>query len=382
MKIIVIGTRGFPGVQGGVEKHCEDLYSTLAAKGHEVIVFTRKGYGDPSLKSYRGARLIPLWAPRNKFFEAIIHTVKSVILAKKYKADIMHIHAVGPFLCVPLAKWLGFKVVITDHGPDYMREKWNCFAKCMLRKGEKWGSRQADSVICISRAIADDLYLKYKRESRVIPNGVRVPEIINTDAAMTAYGLEAGKYFLAVGRFVPEKGFEDMINAFNRFQELFSSEEQKVFKLVIVGGADHESDYSRKLKELASQNENIVMTGILIGDELQELYFHAGLFILPSYYEGLPIVLLEAGSYGLSCIVSDIQANREVGLEDERHFRPGDTETLAWKMHDFINRPVREEEKLARIDHIRRDYSWDKIADQTIEVYEEVLKKESNKTNP
>jgi glycosyltransferase involved in cell wall biosynthesis len=52
--------------------------------------------------------------------------------------------------------------------------------------------------------------------------------------------------------------------------------------LVIVGKADHEDKYSRGLKEKAKNNKNIVLTGFLAGKPLQELYSHAGLFVLPS----------------------------------------------------------------------------------------------------
>ena len=87
---------------------------------------------------------------------------------------------------------------------------------------------------------------------------------------------------------------------------------------MIVVDADHEDEYSRKLKEQAKSAPGVVLTGRLTGKPLQELYAGAGLFVLPSYYEGLPIVLLEAMSYGLSCIVSDIAANGEVPQNNNR----------------------------------------------------------------
>ena len=65
----------------------------------------------------------------------------------------MHIHAVGPALLVPVAKMLGLKVVMTNHGPDYEREKWGKAAKAMLRLGERLGAKYADAVIVISEHI-------------------------------------------------------------------------------------------------------------------------------------------------------------------------------------------------------------------------------------
>lgn len=372
MKIAVLGMRGFPGVQGGVETHCENLYPRLAAKGYEVIVFTRAQYVDPAIKEFKGVKFIPLTCPKNKFLEAFIHTFKGIFAAKKIKADIVHIHAAGPSLFVPMSRLWGMKVVMTNHGPDYMRQKWNTVAKAILRLGERLGSRYANAVICISETIAENIRNKYKREVIVIPNGVVIPEILTSDEALGRFNLKKGKYILAVGRFVPEKGFDDLIRAFEIASGGNTGPRNDEWKLVIAGRADHEDKYSRELKELAGKNKDIILTGFLTGKPLQEFYSHAGLFVLPSYYEGLPIVLLEAMSYGLSCIISDIPANREVGLAEERYFNPGDIKGLAAKIKVFINRPFSEAERLSQIRHLTEKYDWNKIAEETLKVYQEI----------
>jgi len=111
----------------------------------------------------------------------------------------------------------------------------------------------------------------------------------------------------------------------------------------------------------------------LTGKPLQELYSHAGLFVIPSYHEGLPIVLLEAMSYGLSCIASDIPANRNVGLNDDRFFKPGDVNEIASKIEEFINKPFKEEERQRQIYMITEQYNWGRIAEDTLKVYESVI---------
>jgi glycosyltransferase involved in cell wall biosynthesis len=92
-------------------------------------------------------------------------------------------------------------------------------------------------------------------------------------------------------------------------------------------------------------------------------------FVLPSYYEGLPIVLLEALSYGLSCIVSDIPANREVALEDRRYFKPGDIDGMAKVVREFLHRPLTAQEKSSQIKGVAGKYNWDTIAEETLKVY-------------
>jgi len=371
MKVIVLGTRGFPDVQGGVEKHCENLYPELVKRGCEVTVFTRAPYVDPSKNEYKGVKLIPLKCHRSKHLEAFTHTFKGVLAAKKFKPDILHIHAVGPSLFVPFAGILGLRTVMTHHGPDYARKKWNGFARAVLRWGERNGCKNARAVICISEAIAKDVRNKFKRDVEVIPNGVMIPQEAQGTEALERFRLAKGKYILAVARFVPEKGLHDLIEAFQTTQGQSPKNGDSSFrwKLVIAGDADHEDEYSRNLKKRAGAVKGVVLTGFLSGKPLAELYSHAALFVLPSYYEGLPIVLLEAMSYGLSCIVSDIPANKEVGLPEERFFRAGDVEGLVKKIREFIMRPLTAQERHSQIKMISERFNWDRIADETLKVY-------------
>lgn len=164
-----------------------------------------------------------------------------------------------------------------------------------------------------------------------------------------------------------------LIVAFNKLTTANPHLLTEKWKLVIVGRADHEDKYSLDLKNKASQSSNIILTGFLTGEPLWELYSHAGLFVLPSYYEGLPIVLLEAMSYGLSCIASDIPANREVWLESDRFFKPGDVDAIALKIQGFIQRSLNEEQRKIQINTIAEKYNWETIAEMTLDVYRGTL---------
>jgi len=374
MKIAVVGTRGFPNVQGGIESHCEQLYIHLAKEGCHVTVFTRKPYVASNLHTYKGVSLMPVSCPKNKFLEAIVHTFKSVLKARKLKPDILHIHAIGPSLFTPLARALGMKVIVTSHGPDYKRKKWPFPAKVFLKFCERMGMTFANEVIAIADYISDDVKRKFNRNTIVIPNGVKTPFLADTDDILRRFDLHKKKYILAVGRFVPEKGFHDLIEAFNSTRiDTFNHLGLDRWKLVIVGDADHEDKYSSDLKTTASKNSNIILTGFLTGQPLHELYSHAGLFVLPSYYEGLPIVLLEAMGYGLSCIASDIPANRNVELNEDRFFKAGDVNALTLKIKEFINKPWGEDEREKQIKIISEKYDWEKIADETLKIYRQVV---------
>ena len=172
MRIFVTGTRGIPHIPGGVEKHCQELYPLIAKAGHEVILATRTPYVRERLVEWHGVTLSHIYAPHKKSLEAIVHTFLALLKARRYHPDIVHIHAVGPALLVPVARLLGLKVVFTNHGPDYDREKWGGLAKGVLRLGEKLGGRWANEVIVISNVIRKIIQRRCGREANLIYNGV------------------------------------------------------------------------------------------------------------------------------------------------------------------------------------------------------------------
>ena len=361
MKIVVTGTRGIPNILGGVETHCEELYPRIVASGYDVTLVRRKSYAQDSLKEYKGVKLLDLSTSRSKYFEAIIHTLKAVWKAKKLLADIVHIHAIGPALVTPIARMIGLKVVLTHHGMDYDRDKWGKAAKFMLRMGERMGAKYADEVIVISSVINTMMKEKYHRmDAHLIYNGVPAPKFVDEIDYLNFLGLVPQKYIFAMGRFVPEKNFCRLIRAFS------SLNDRDGYKLVLVGDANLEDEYSRKLKKNAREN-GVILTGFIKGKKLHELLTHAAAFVLPSSHEGLPISLLEAMSYDLPVIVSDIPANLAVGLHHDSYFPVENEDKLAEKLAELIkNKPTKHKFSLEK-------YQWEYIAKQTAKVYERVL---------
>jgi starch synthase len=364
MKIMVMGTRGIPHIPGGVETHCEHLYPRMVKGGeHSVTVLCRSNYVlDKSLNEYQGIKLKNIYSPDSKSFEAIVHSSLAVMHAAVKRPDVLHIHAIGPNLVAGLARLCGLRVVMTHHGPDYKRMKWNGVAKFFLKTGEWMGVKFSKRVIVISQEIKDHVAETYGRKDCVlIPNGVDKPVISTNTDYIESLCLIKDQYIFTLGRFVPEKGFDYLIRAYAQ------STISKKYKLVIAGDADHESEYSLELKALAKQN-NVILTGFIKGEKLRQLFSHAALFVIPSFYEGLPIALLEAMSYKLPILSSNIAANTQVNLPAENYFEIGDEASLLSHLNNIA---LKEHE---RIDYDMRQYDWDLIADETLDVYKSIVK--------
>lgn len=363
---MMLGLRGFPGVQGGVETHAEELCPRLVALGCEVEVIVRSSYQAAEHgQQWQGVRFKRLWTPKHKSLEAIVHTFLGVCYAALKRPDVLHIQAIGPALMVPLARILGLKVVVTHHGPDYERQKWGGFAKKMLEMGEKMGMCYSHARIVISEVIHNLVQKKYGVDAYLIPNGVTLPPLLSSTAQISKFGLKPAQYVLLVSRLVPEKRHVDLIQAF--IQANLAE-----WKLVLVGGSDHPDDYVVQLRRLAESTSNVVMTGYKSGVDLQELYGHAAFFVLPSSHEGLPIAMLEALSYGLPVLASNISANLEVGLPAEHYFALGDIQALADKLVLFAGRYLEPTARETLRTWVSEHYNWDDIAQRTLSAYKSV----------
>ena len=360
MRTCVTGLRGIPGVMGGVETHCEELLPRIAALDpkNEIIVLGRGPYIPDGIRSFEGVKVVGLPSSRSQHVEAILSTLVATLYARWRGARLLHIHGIGPGLLAPLARLLGLRVVVTHHGFDYERAKWGPFAKLMLRLGERASLYAAHRIIAVSPSLSKTLADRYpstKSKIHYVPNGApALAEATESRAALLArLNIEDGPFILAVGRLVPEKGFEYLIEAFRR------SGTQR--KLVIAGAADHQSEFSRSL--LAQADDQITFLGLQPRPVLRQLYESASLFVLPSFHEGLPIAALEAAHCDAPMLLSDISANRDIGLPAANYFPVGDVDALA----TALARPAADFAIDGGI--IRKRFDWSQIARQTLAIY-------------
>ena len=366
-KVTMLGLRGIPGVQGGVEKHVEMLAAMLTSLGWKIEVVGRHRYvRDRASHDLDGIKVVSLWAPRRAAFEALFHTFIGVFYAAFRRPDILHIHAVGPSLMVPLARLFGLKVVVTHHGYDYDRQKWGHFAKAMLRLGEYFGIRYSHGRIAVSNDIARTMQTRHGVAVDFVPNGVAVLSGTTPTGILDEFGLTPRKYILLAARFVPEKRQSDLIRAFARLDD-------PSWRLVLVGDAEFDSAYAREVRQLANETPGVVLTGFQSGERLAEIFANAGLFVLPSSHEGMPIALLEALAYGLPVLASDIIPNTELGLAEENYFPLGNIDALAEAMARRMHSMPSEDEMRRNAKEAATTYSWSGVAKQTDAIYRAVL---------
>ncbi len=371
LSVAWVGLRGLPGVQGGVETHAEQLCPRLHALGCAVTVLGRSPYpGTSAGASWQGVQLRPLWAPSHKHLEAVVHTFLAVLHAGLFiRPDVLHIQAIGPGLWTPLARLLGLRVVVTHHGADYERQKWGPLARWVLRQGEALAVRWANELIVISRTIQTDVVARHGRRSTCIPNGLTPPSAPADPALLARFGLRPQRYLLLVSRLVPEKRHLDLIDAYARARQAGHLTD---WHLALVGAADHADPYARQVADAASRTAGVVMTGFQTGAPLQALLAHAGVFVLPSSHEGLPIALLEALAWGITPLVSDIAPHREMGLPPESCFPLGDVAALSAalvRLADQVQRTQGPQDRLERMRQAARRFDWDDSARQTLQVY-------------
>lgn len=369
MKIYFIGQKGIPATGGGVERHVEELAVRMAQNGQEVFVYSRHGYTKTDIAEYRGVRLVYTPALYTKHLEAITHTFLSIVDLVRRDADIVHVHSIGPSLLIPLIRLLkpSVKIVATVHSPDYFHQKWNAFARFMLRLGERTAAVWSDQVITVSKNLQQYLWHAYHSQATYIPNGVPLPPESVSDKPLSTWGLEPNGYIVAISRLVRHKGLHFLIEAYKNLKT------DK--KLVIVGGAEYTDEYVASLHAMAEGNSNIIFTGKQNGETLQSLFKHAYTFVQPSQSEGMSIALLEALSYNQTVLASDIPENMEVIEDLGLTFTNGDAKDLENKLRFMLTHTeiVKQYKQHGR-GFVNQHFNWDEIVRQTISVYERALK--------
>lgn len=369
MRIAMIGHKRYGSREGGVEVVVTELARRMAALGHEVTCYDRSGAdvmtGDAADCRERvvdGVRVVPVKTIDKKGLAALSSSYFATKVAIKDRPDVIHYHAEGPCVPLALAERAGICTVATIHGLDWQRAKWGRLASTYIKMGEKTAATKADGLIVLSEGVRRYFTETYGREAVFIPNGVDAKEALPASVIKEKWNLEKDSYILYLGRLVPEKRPELLIEA---FKALDTNK-----RLVIAGGSSDTSAYEKGLRAAAQGDNRIVFTGFVNGEPLEELCSNCFAYVLPSDVEGMPMSLLEAMAYGRCCVTSDIPECADVLAGNGVTFEKGSADSLRAALQDLLADGDRGRVlgAAAKV-HVEKTYNWDSVVERTLAVY-------------
>jgi len=363
MKIAILGTRGIPAKYGGFETCAEEISVDLVKRGHEVIVYGRKGNHDDSLKHYKGVRLFHIPYIKGKITETFSNTFFSMLHVLTQRVNVIYVmNAANSPLCL-IPKIFGKKVVINVDGLEWKRKKWGKFARKYYQFAEKLSTIFSNRIISDSLGIKEYYQKRYKTDSTFIAYGAQIEESENPEI-IEEYGLKPNEYFFIASRLEPENNADLTVKAFEKVKT------EK--KLVIAGGANYKSGYIKELRE--TKDSRIVFLGPVYKDgHIKELHCNCYAYVHGNEVGGTNPALLKALGYGNTVLSLNVPFNAEV-ISDAGILYERSADDLAEKMQFLIDNPeYRAGFRSKAINRILEEYTWGKITDKYEKFFADII---------
>ena len=355
----MIGDRGIPARYSGFSTLVENLAVRLVREHDmDVTVYCRRHYFNERPRDYRGVRCVYLPAPALKSFESIVHSGLSFLHATLQSFDVAFVVDPGnaPY-SFPLQLARVPAVFHTD-GLGWKRSKWSPMQQRYYKWAERVCARRATWLITDSRAMQAYYLSEYGAPSTFIPYS-GASDVAGSDKALRRSGARPGDYYLVVARLEPENNVQFIVREFKR-----SSSSRP---LIVVGGAQYESDYAKRL--LAEADDRVIFLGPTYDTaELNHLYANCYAYVHGHSVGGTNPSLLRAMEAGAACVPIDVVFHREV-LGEEGVFFPDEDGALA----ALIDRLDVEKNAVQRMGDAARErarslYRWDAVAAAYAEV--------------
>lgn len=369
---------------GGGGRAAFELVNELSKRGHDVIVFTTSKDSKDSVEEINGVKVVR--SGKNFKISRTNISFKLFFDPLKYDVDVVHVHnttAPGVIAGLVYAKRKRKPLVITHHGD----EKFSNWGSIVRRIGVyihvnyliKQSFSLADIIISSSKYFVEESrYLsKYKDKVKVIPNGIKIEEYstnIPKEQARRKLNLPTDKkiiLFLSV--LTPKKGPHILLKAMEQIVE-----EVPDAMLLMAGSGPIKSELEKLMQKLRL-NDKIEFTGY-VEETLKPYYYKAAdVFCLPSVLatEVFPLTLLEASASGLPLVVSDLTTFKCIVEDGYNGFftERGNQKKLAERIIYLLqNDDIRE--RMGRNARRKSEkYSWESIAKEIEEIYEELSKK-------
>lgn len=372
MKIHFVLTKDFFR-GGGIETYTREVGRRLAARGHQVTVYSTRGT-EACPDQWEGMRFVwlpkvkPYWA--EKLSGGVMATWRAL---REETPDVFHLHSVVAGSFAPVLRSKGVPCVLQMHGVEWQRGRWGSVAKSVLRTMERLSFRSADAITAVSQTQCGYYKTRYNTDCEFIPTAAEIKKLASPRLLLDM-GLKPRGYVLFAARLVPEKGAHHLIKAYRRIAT--------ELPLIIAGDAPAAGGYGEQLRKLAEGDARIRFVGRIQGQLLEEFFSNAALFVQPSELEGLSIGLIEAMSYGIPCLSSDIPENQEVLGDAGLLFRSKDVAHLETKLVAALsNVDAGAQLAAAGRERVQTLFSWERVVDQLEELYARVAGLRTQKIN-
>jgi glycosyltransferase involved in cell wall biosynthesis len=372
MMRIAYDATAIPRLMAGAAVYTYELARALAAvdRENEYVIFARGPHFDDLPAMRPGLRVVKVRAPSRPLRLLWEQSVLPMRL-RRLRIDVLH----SPHHTTPLVS-CGCRRVVTIHDLTFLLlpERYPPTRRLYFQVMTRLSARVADAVIVPSEAVREDVV----RLLRVPPERLFVvPEAagpafhpqdaVAIEAVRSRYGLE-GPFLLSVGSLEPGKNRERLLQAFARLRDRGLKH-----SLVVAGQQAWRYEGEAPLARRLGLAESVRFLGHVPRADLPALYSAADALVFPSLYEGFGLPALEALACGTPVVVSNVSALPEVVDDAALQVSPLDVEALADAM-----------ERLLRDDRLRADlrergleraaqFSWEKAARQTVEVYHRVV---------
>lgn len=389
MKICQITWEYPPRVVGGIARHVEDLSRALAKMGHEVYVVTLDFPGAPNYEELDGVKVYraPSEIGHPHFLTWTLlfnNSIEKRLADVGVEFDVLHVH---DWLTAPAGiaakHFMRKPLVVTLHSTEYGRSTLHSVDSFTIDGCEWWASYEANKLIVTTYSMRHEVCGHFKmpwEKVWIIPNAVDVSKFqVNVDrnAVRARYGVAAHeKLILYVGRLVPQKGVEFLIQAVSKVAGRYPGA-----KFVIVG----EGWLRGHLEYLANQTGQrwrINFTGFIPDSELIALMRSADVLVIPSVYEPFGIVALEGMAAGVPVVASQVGGLAEVVEHDKtgEYVYMRNPDSIAWGIDRVLSNPGHAQWLVKNgLEAVQKVYSWEAVAKKTTELYEAVVKEGGKK---
>lgn len=307
---------------------------------------------------------IPVWSLGLTFKYNLMGVIKLIKLIRERKYNIIHVHLFPADIFAAIASLFlpkNIKWIFSEHSVYNRRRTFKIF-KIL----DNFTYSRYSKIICVSKQVESTLFgwmPSIKGKTKVIPNAVFVPEFLNPNH-LKIYDI------LFVGRLTHAKGVDILLKAVKVLKDKYG----KNLKIAIVGDGPLKENLNNLAGELGVIKE-VKFLGVR--KDIGKLMESSNIFILPSRWEGLPMVVLEAMSRGMSIIATVVGGIPEV-IEDGKEgllIVSGDAESLARTMNKLLeNEELREKLSQAAYKKVREKHSIEAYSANMLDFYSLLIK--------